>query len=158
MAYDSQLAAAISQTFRAVCSSRLTNYQRNNFEYLLQSWLGIKNLRNVQLWTRPGTQTRDIINSRLGEYELDLRLLITQAFINNADPQFPVKTKCWQLPATNNEARESFGYLNDNYVREYLTRIFFTDFFFCFEYAMDSSSELERIDLDSPEFDDVIED
>ena len=158
MAFDPQLAAATSLTFRTVCTLRLTVTQRSNFEYLLQSWLGIKNLRNVQLWTRQGSVTRNFINRNLGEYEMDLRLLIAQVFINNADPQFPVKVKCWTLPIDNNSARESFSYLTDNYVREYLTRMFFTDFLFCLEYAADSNTGSERIDLDSPEFEDILED
>lgn len=157
MAYDPQLAAAISQTFRSAVTLRLTTSQRASFEFLLQSWLGIKNIRNVQLWTREGAVTRDIINSRLGQYELDLRILIATAFINNVEPQYPVKRKSWLLPADNNIARESFAYLNDPYVTQYLTRIFFTEFFFVIEYAADSDTPPEEIDLDSPEFDDLIE-
>lgn len=158
MAFDSELAETISNTFRATIFLRLNNQQRSDFEYLLQSWLGIKNLRNVQLWTRQGAVTRNFINRGLGEVELDLRILIASKFINNAEPTFPIKTKCWFRPLDSSDAQNSFQYLTDNFVREYLTRIFFTEFSFCLEYAQDSGTPTTEIDLDSPEFEDLIED
>lgn len=158
MVFDPQLAQVISDRFRETCSQRLTNENRLGFEELLQRILGIKNLRNVQLWTRYGSVQRNIINSRLGEYELDIRVFLADRFVQNATPFFPVKTKAFQLPADSETARKFLLYLNDNWIREYCTRIYTTSFFVIIEYAADSDSDIDRIDMDSDEFADVLED
>ena len=158
MAFDPQLAQVISDRFRQVCSERLTSENRLSFESLIQRILGIKNLRNVQLWTRYGTVQRNFINSRLGEYELDIRVFLADRFIQNAAPFFPVKVKAFQLPATDETARKFLLYLNDNWIREYCTRIYTTSFFVLIEYAADSNTDVDQVDLDSDEFADILED
>lgn len=157
MAYDAALAAAISNTFRATVTTRLNTPQRAFFEDLLQRWFGIKNLRNVQLWTRPGAVTRNFINRNLGEFELDLRVFVATKFIQGDFYGRPTKTKCWRMPPTDEIARMSFLYFQDEYINQYCTRIYFEDLFFCIEYAADSDNEIEEIDLDSPEFEDLVE-
>jgi hypothetical protein len=158
MAFDADLANAISNTFRVTVINRLNTPQRTFFEQLLQVWLGIKNIRNVQLWTREGAQTRQFINNRLGEVELDLRVFIATKFIQGDFYTSPVKQKCWRMPPTFEIARDSLKWFFDPYIREYCTRIYFADLFFCIEYAADSNTPPESINLDSPEFDDVLED
>lgn len=158
MPFDPQLAQVISDRFRQVCSERLTIENRLEFETLLQRILGIKNLRNVQLWTRYGAVQRNIINRNLGEHELDLRVFLADRFIQNAAPFFPVKTKSFQLPANDETARKFLLYLNDNWIREYCTRIYTTSFFVIIEYAADSNTDIDQVDLDSDEFADLVED
>ena len=158
MAFDPQLARIISSRFRQACSERLTSENRISFESLIQRILGIKNIRNVQLWTRYGAVQRDIINSRLGEYELDIRVFLADRFIQNAAPFFPVKTTLFQLPANDETARKFLLYLNDNWIREYCTRIYTTSFFVVIEYAADSDTDIDQIDIDSDEFADILED
>ena len=157
MPFDQQLASAISNTFRSAVTTRLDDVQRSSFESLLQRIFGIKNVRNVQLWTRFGTQQRNIINRNLGEYELDLRTFLADRFIQIAEPNFPVKLKRFQLPVSDSDAKKFFEYLNDNFIREYCTRIFIEGTGIYIEYAADSDTPNEMPDLDSPEFDDILE-
>lgn len=158
MVFDSQLALTISNTFREVCNTRIGGYQRQELEQLLQSILGIKNIRNVQLWTRYGVQTRNLINGNLGQYELSLRLFIADRFIQNIQPTYPVKTKPFSLPMEAQDYQKILQYFNDPWIREYCSRIYFSNLFFIIEYAADSNTDNEDIDLNSPEFDDVLED
>lgn len=158
MAFNAELAANLSQAFRSAVTIRLSNSQRLLFEGLLQIVFGIKNLRNVQLWTRIGVQQRNFIQSRLGELELDTRVFLVDKFLVEQIPPFPVKTKCFRLPADSELARKFSEWIQDNYIREYCTRIYMAGNFICIEYASDSDNPSQKIDLDSPEFDDVIED
>lgn len=158
MAYDQQLANAISNTFRATCVTRLTTPQRGFFEQLLTAWFGLKNIRNAQLWTRFGSQTRNIINRNLGEFELDMRVFIADRFIQSVPPNFVVKTKFWRMPPDDEIARKTFEWFQDPYIRAYTTRIFFDGLYFILEYAAESDIESETIDLDSPEFEDLVDD
>ncbi len=158
MAFDSQLALTISNAFREVCNTRIGGYQRQQFEFMLQSILGVKNIRNVQLWTRYGVLTRNFISSRLGQYELSLRLFIADRFIQNIHPTYPVKTKPFLLPMDTQDYQKILQYFNDPWIREYCSRIYFSNLFFLIEYAADSNVDNDEIDLDSPEFDDVLED
>lgn len=157
MPFDAELARAISDTFRTAVTNRLNDFQRLSFERLIQQLFGIKNLRNVQLWTRPGVQTRNFINRNLGEYELDLRTFLADRFIQLGEPTAPVKRRPFLLPVDDAGAKKFFDYLNDNFIREYCTRIFCTDRFIIIEYLADSDTPLEMPDLDSPEFDDIVE-
>ena len=156
MPFDRELARAISDTFRQAVTNRLDSQQRIYFEGLLQQLFGIKNLRNVQLWSRPGTQQRKYIYERLGEQELDLRTFLADRFIQNVMPIFPTKTKGFELPTSSREAFQIFKWLNDGWIRAYCTRIFITGNRFFIEYAADSDSPQETPDLDSPEFDDLV--
>lgn len=158
MAFNPALARSVSNTFRSACFLRLNTPQRSFFESLLMRWFGLKNIRNAQLWTRPGAVTRDIINSKLGEFELDMRLFVADRFIQNIEPTFPVKRKIWLMPPDNTVAMETFRWFQDAYIREYTTRIFFTDLFFVLEYAADSDTPSDIVDIDSPEFEDLLED
>jgi hypothetical protein len=121
-------------------------------------WFGLKNIRNAQLWTRQGAVTRDIINRNLGEFEMNMRLFVADKFIQNIPPNFLVKTKVWQMPPDDENARQSFEWFQNEYIYAYTSRIFFTDLFFVLEYAQNSDTPLDVIDVDSPEFDDLLED
>lgn len=157
MPFDSEYARVISDNFRSACVSRLTNDNRLLFERWLQAILGIKNLRNVQLWTRNGTVRRNFIYSRLGELELDLRVLIATKWINEGTATFPTTNAVFNLSNLDESARRSFLYLTDPYVSRYLWSIKMSGSFLIFEYATDSDAEIEEVDLESPEFDDVDE-
>ena len=156
MPFDRELARVISDTFRQTVTNRLDAQQRLDFERLLQQLFGVKNLRNVQLWTRPGAQQRNFIYDRLGERELDLRVFLADRFIQSAMPTFPVKTKGFELPASNKTAFDIFKWLNDSWIRAYCTRIFISGNRFFIEYAADSNTPQETPDLDSPEFEDLV--
>lgn len=157
MPYDAELGRVISAQFRAASSTRLDSLQLNGFERLLQILFGLRNLRNAQLWTRFGTQTRDFINRGLGELELDIRTFVATKFINNIEPMFPVKRKPFQFPVDSASVRKFFEYITDNFIREYCTRIFVEGRFIIIEYASDSDTPAESPDLDSPEFEDITE-
>lgn len=158
MAYDAELAAAISNTFRATVTTRLNTPQKIFFETLLQSWFGLKNLRNAQLWTREGMQTRNFINRNVAQFEMILRVFVASRFIQADNANRPTKTKCWRMPPDNSIAQESFGYFQNPYIYAYTHRIYFQDLFFCIEYYAESDMPDDQVDVDSPEFDDLIED
>lgn len=157
MTFDPQLAKVISDNFREAINTRLGGYQRQEFEYMLQAILGIKNLRNVQLWTREGAVKRNFISRNLGQYEMSLRIFIADRFIQNIEPSYPVKKKPFTLPLETSDYRKILQYFNDQWIRNYCTRIYFSNITFLIEYAADSNVEIEIIDVDSPEFDDVLE-
>lgn len=158
MAFDPTLANNLSQAFRSQVTVRLNTSQRDGFERLIQIVFGVKNLRNVQLWTRFGSQQRNILNSGLGQEELSNRTFLVDRFLVQQEPPFPVKRKCFRMPVSNEDARTFFLYLTDNYIREYATRILVEGLFTCIEYAADSSNPNEQVDIESGEFDDVLED
>lgn len=158
MAFDSVQAKIISDNFRVAVTNKFDSEQRLEFERLLQIALGIKNLRNVQLWTRFGSQTRDFISNRLGEYELDLRTTIAFLVINSPFPSAPTKEIAFVSPISNFDAKRFVEYLNDEYVRAYANRLFPSGRALILEYLADSGVEIEKPDLDSPEFDDLLED
>jgi hypothetical protein len=110
------------------------------------------------LWTREGAQTRQFINRNLGEFELDLRTQIATAFINTGTSPTPTKTKAWFFSLTNQDYASSFGYLTNNYVREYLWSIDVVSIALVFEWAADSDTRAEVPDLDSPEFEGIFDD
>ena len=158
MPFDEALAKVISEKFREAVTLRLGGYQRTEFEAMLQAILGIKNRRNVQLWTRYGVQERDFLYKRLGQYELGLREFIARRFINNIEPSYPVKRKPFFLPLDTQDYQQILRYFNDKWIRAYCSRIFFSNIEFLIEYSADSNVEGEVIDLNSSEFDDVLED
>lgn len=158
MPFDSVQAKVISDNFRQTITETFDSEQRLEFERLLQISLGIKNLRNVQLWTRPGVQTRDFISRNLGEYELDFRTTIAFLIINQADPSAPTKEVAFVFPITDFDAKRFTEYLNDEYIRAYASRLFPGGRALILEYLADSGVEIEKPDLDSPEFDDLLED
>lgn len=158
MPFDERLAEVISEKFRDAVTERLGSYQRAEFEAMLQSILGIKNRRNVQLWTRRGVQKRPFLYKRLGQYELGLREFIAKRFINNIEPSYPVKRKPFFLPLDTRDYEKILTYFNDGWIRAYCSRIYFSNIEFLIEYSADSNVSGEPIDLNSPEFDDVLED
>lgn len=158
MAFDSVQAKIISDNFRIAVTNKFDSEQRLEFERLLQIALGIKNLRNVQLWTRFGSQTRDFVSNRLGEYELDLRTTIAFLIINSSTPSAPTKEIAFVSPISDFDAKRFVEYLNDEYVRTYANRLFPSGRALILEYLADSGVEIEKPDLDSPEFDDLLED
>lgn len=158
MAYNQAVATVVSDAFRSAVETRLLMSERLELEKLLQSVLNIKNIRNVQLWTRFQATQRNFINRNLGEYEMDLRMWIAEKFINNTAPTFPTKVRRFTTPMNTSDYQKFLQYATDNYIREYTTRIFFEASDLYIEYASDSDVNPDEIDLDSPEFDDIVED
>lgn len=157
MPYDAATSKNLSDAFREFCSDELEILDLRQWERLLQQVLGIANLRNVQLWTRRGAVQRDFINSRLGEYEYDLRVWIAERLLIQVEPNFPVKTRVIRPPFEAEESNIFRRYANDNWIREYTTRIYFENGNLNIEYSADSSNNPDELDLDSDEFSDVIE-
>lgn len=158
MPFDSVQAKVLSDNFRIAVTNRFDSEQRLEFERLLQISLGIKNIRNVQLWTRFGAATRNFISRNLGEYEMDLRTTIAFLVVNNASPSAPVKQVPFVFPITNFDAERFTGYLNDEYIQAYSNRLYPAGRALILEYLADSGVEIEKPDFDSPEFEDVLED
>ena len=156
MPFDPEQAHAISEAFRSRVTNDFDSTQRLEFERLLQTTFGIKNLRNVQLWTRPGTQTRDFINSRLGQKELETRLFLADRLLVTQTPPFPTKERGFELSGDNKNAQKFNQYLQDNYIREYGTNLFVSGNRIFIRYAADSDNPNEVPDFDSPEFDDLV--
>lgn len=157
MPFNPAVAANLSEAFREFCSEELDLPSLRDFETLLQRTLGIANLRNVQLWTRRGAQQRNFLNNRLGEYEYDTRVWIVEKLLNQIEPNFPVKTRVIREPSSIDASNTFRKYINDNWIREYTTRIYFENGSFLIEYSADSSNNPDELDLDSDEFSDILE-
>lgn len=158
MPYNPALSRALSDAFREFCSDELEVIDLRAFESLLQQVFGVQNIRNVQLWTRRGAIQRNFINNRLGEYEYDTRVWIVEKLLNPFVPSFPVKTKVLSTPSSPESANTFRKYINDNWIREYGTRIYFENGNLNIEYSADSSNNPDELDLESDEFSDVLED
>lgn len=158
MPFDAEEALVVSNAFREAVTNRLSTPQRAMFELMLQRWFALKNIRNAQLWVRPGQVQRNFINDRIGQLELETRYLVANLFVNQGTAPFPTKVKAWSLPLNEGDIKKTFEWLNDNYIREYAWRMYFTDFFFIIEYAADSSTPNALPDFDSPEFEDLVSD
>lgn len=158
MPYDAATSKNLSDAFREFCSDELEIIDLRVWESMLQQLLGIANIRNVQLWTRRGAVKRDFINNRTGEYEYDLRVWIAERLLIQVEPNFPVKQRVLTDPSSPESVNTLRRYVNDNWIREYGTRIFFEDGKFIIEYSADSSNNPDELDLESDEFSDVVED
>ena len=156
MSFDDQLARSVSDTFRQVVTDRLNSEQRLGFERMIQVMFAVPNLRNVQLWTRFGTQQRNFIRRGLGEQELDLRLFLADRFIQNAVPNFPTKSHGFPLSNDPQVVKDFFKWLNDPWIRAYCTRVFILGNRIFVEYAADSDNPSFIPDLDSDEFEDLV--
>ena len=153
MPFNEEQGNQISQQFRSAITVRLEEYQRSLFEGLIRQLFAVKNIRNVQLWTRFGAVQRRFIRPGLPELELDTRAFLATKFISLEIAAYPVKVKCFLLPTDNELGQKFFEYINDNYIREYTVRIFMQGSFICIEYAADSDAPVDNEDLDSDEFD-----
>lgn len=111
----------LSDTFRSYVGT-LSAFARDNLERTIQTTFGIKNLRNVQLWTRPGAVQRDIVNPRIGTIDYDMRVAFVTGLLEQRVPTFPVKTTEFDDLAGKNglKLRE---YLLNEYTRKALSRI-----------------------------------
>lgn len=114
---------ALSEAFRGYFDS-VSEFARLQIEKLMQVTFNVKNLRNVQLWTRRGAQTRNFVNPTLGALEIDMRIAFAQGVIEQRIPTFPVKLKEFDgyLEANGQKLRE---YLQSDYVRLAVSRILF---------------------------------
>lgn len=157
MPFDPNLAVVISNAFRSAITTRLSDEDRRYFEAMLQAWTGIKNIRNVQLWTRFGTVQRNFINSRLSDRDLDFRLFIAQSFITTGIPNYPTKTHVWSMPPTNDINQKTYNWFNEPFIRAYTHSIYFEGAFFVVRYAASSSTPNSNVDFDSDEFADLVD-
>lgn len=114
---------ALSNAFRAFFDN-VSDFAKLQIEKLIQVVFDVKNLRNVQLWTRRGAQQRNFINPTLGTLEIDMRIAFAQGVIEQRIPTFPVKLKEFDgfLESNGRKLRE---YLQNDYVRLAISRILF---------------------------------
>jgi len=112
---------ALSDQFRTYAQT-LSGFALAQFEATIQTTFGIKNLRNVQLWTRSGSTTRNFINSNVSTLDLDMRIAFAQGILEARVPTFPTKVKSFDgFPDKNGlKLRE---YLSNNYTRSAMARI-----------------------------------
>lgn len=114
---------ALSSVFRVYTSS-LALGQLQYLEKAIQTAFDVKNLRNVQLWTRQGSTQRNFINPTLSTLEIEKRVAFAQALLESRTPTFPTKIKTWDgFPEAN--AKRLGQYLNDSYTRSAVTNIYF---------------------------------
>lgn len=118
---DKATLTLLSNEFRNYCSN-LSQFALGTLERTLQYGFGVKNLRNVQLWTRNGATTRNILNSSISGKELDSRLSFVQALLETRVPTFPTKIKELDNYDMQNGLKLA-EYLASPYIRSALARI-----------------------------------
>lgn len=136
--------ATLSDQFRAYAQT-LSGFALAQLESTMQTTFGLKNLRNVQLWTRPGATTRNFINPRVGTLDLDMRIAFAQGILESRTPSFPTKiTQFEDFPDKNGlKLRE---YLSNNYTRSAMARILINpDGSVAFEYDVYGSGFVDEI-------------
>lgn len=158
MTFDAVEANALSNRLRGAVESRLATSERILFEGFLQQLLGVKNIRNVQLWTRAGIQQRQFLRPGLGDRELDLRTWIANLFSTDMILDFPKKTKSFLLPIDGQRGKQFLSYYDDPTTNQLAVALRVVGTFLFLDYAVDSDDVIEYPDLDSDEFDDVLED
>lgn len=118
---DKATLALLSNQFRTYCGS-LSPFALGTLERTMQYGFGVKNLRNVQLWTRDGSVTRNILNSSISGKELDSRLAFVQGLLETRTPTFPTKIKELDNYDMQNGLKLA-EYLSSPYIRSALARI-----------------------------------
>ena len=111
----------LSAQFRALTTT-LSPFALSQLEGAMQVAFGVKNLRNVQLWTRDGATTRNFINPSLSSDDLDRRIAFARGLLEDRTPGFPTKIAAFEdFPQKNGlKLRE---YLSNPYTRSALSRI-----------------------------------
>ncbi len=147
--------AALSAAFRGFCAS-LGGVELETLEIQLQNAFGIRNIRNVQLWTRQGTQQRNIINSRLGAMELEMRVALVRGLLNESPISVP--TKVASIEGRSSLLTQRLGrYLQDNYTRDNLIKIVVSPSGLLYIYDAYGTGDDEIPDESSDEFEDIFE-
>jgi len=115
--------AALSEQLRQFCT-RVGIVQRSYIESAMQVVFDIQNIRSVQLWCRPGIQTRNFINPSVSSESLEKRIAFAQALLEQRFPNFPVKHSDFdKTPSAN--ALKLKEYLDNPYTRTAVTNIDF---------------------------------
>lgn len=151
---------ALADEFRATVSS-LPRVLLLEFEKTLQEFLGIKNLRTVQLWTRYGKRETAFISNRTPKEQKDIRLFLAEMITMGKLPiNEPVKVKNFPLDMSpGRKASLLDSYVYSDYTREHARGIKFnpSDGSFDYIYAQypkrvnpsdERLSEEERDDLE----------
>ena len=144
----------ISDAFRTKFQQLEPEY-RLEYEQILQSAFGLKNIRNVQLWTRNGTQQRNFLNTSVAPLELEARLTFAMAFLNETPPTSPQK----ETEITGSAKRKGQRlreYLFNDYTRDAATIITLEGGEILYAYTADSSGGDLADDELSDEFDDFL--
>jgi len=141
----------LSGLFRQFCSN-LSSFALNTLEKTIQVAFNIKNLRNVQLWTRAGAVQRNFVNASTSPLELSMRIEFAQGLLEQRQPNVPTKIKEFDgfTEAAGKKLRE---YLQNDYVRQNTRRILINpDGTLAIEYDTYGDSvgedELDEDDLD----------
>ena len=111
----------LSNQFRAYTQT-LSSFALSTLERAMQIAFGVKNLRNVQLWTRAGATTRNFINPNLGTGDLEARVAFARALLEDRTPGFPTKVAEFDSYPEQN-GRKLREYLANEYTRSALSRI-----------------------------------
>jgi hypothetical protein len=140
---------ALNDLFRAKISSLPTSL-RNDFEKVIQHTLGIKNLRNVQLWTRDTATRRSFINESNSPDVRALKIKLAENIIQGDIPtNEPIKNKTF-TDADNiaTRARNLKSYLLGSYTGINGRGIKFntSENTFSYIYAADSSNYMDDSD------------
>lgn len=114
---------ALSNQLRNYCST-VSTIQRSYIESAMQIVFDVQNLRSVQLWTRPGVQTRNFINPSITSESLEKRIVFAQALLEQRFPNFPVKNSDFDGDPVAN-ALKLKEYLANPYTRSAVTNIDF---------------------------------
>ena len=111
----------LSEQFRAYAQT-LSAFALSTLESTMQVAFGVKNLRNVQLWTRVGAVQRNFINPSIGTNDIDSRIAFVRGILEDRVPSFPVKIAEFDSFPTQNGLKLK-EYLANPYTRSALSRI-----------------------------------
>lgn len=133
----------LSSMFRDFCG-QLSTFALQNLERQMKDAFSIKNLSNVQKWTRSGVIQRNFINASSNSLDLDMRISFARGLLEQRPPGMPVKVKEFTDMVANN-GKKIREYLQNDFVRKQLKRVFLDPIGgIAFEY--DASSNVEPDD------------
>lgn len=133
----------ISEAFRAKIAN-LPTAVRANFEKSLLELTSVAALRNVQLWTRYGSQQRNFISQNTPARERFWRLNIAVLVLReDFIPTTPVKTVNFPKDKEDSNGAKLNDYLSGAFTSAFGSRIIFNggDGSFDYEYFSDSDTE-----------------
>lgn len=159
MAITRQERIFLSEQFRNYCSNLPINALRE-LENTLLTTFQVKNIRNVQLWTRSGVQTRNFLPTNSSSSEFLQRYNLCKAILDQRPISFPVKIADLRGNAIS----------KGNSLRDYLTDPYFVGYDFLggalfkiqvgtkgeiiIIYLADSNNDDAPIDIDASDSDD----
>ena len=152
---DAEL-SALSDDFRTFMRNLDVDDKAYATEVLKEA-LGLKNVRNVQLWYSDTTTYRRICNRKVGTEELESRIAVVESLLNRRQINSPQKQRTSARDPVS-DGRVLGRYLADDYTRTALNTLSLTDNDgMTLEYDSDSGSDEGVVtDEDTDEFKDVV--